>query len=176
MNSYNNYLHIERNCPWFSNVYWGFKFSYYFLAICRVWEQVVFQHLSQLSRPCLVPVLLQDLHFHNILLCTLILNPLFLWDILPTWLVILSCLRATHTCLQHSSRHLPVTAHTISLWLRCFRNIKIVFLLAACLSLLLLQLLPLDMGLEVQPAFLGETFLWILPQLLRAQLLAMMMV
>lgn len=156
---------------------WRIKVSIFliiFLQICRDWGLVVFLRLNQLSRPCLVPVLLQDLPFHNILLCTLILNPLFPWDILPTWLDILSCHKATRTCHQHSSKHLLVTARTISLWLQYFHNIKIVFLLAACRSLLLL-LLPLDMGLEVQPAFRVETSLWILPQLLREQPLAMMM-
>ena len=141
------------------------------LFVCRLWEQVVFLHLSLLRR-CLVLALLQDLLFLNTLLCTLIPNLLFLWDILPTWSAIHSCLRATRICPLLTSRDLLVTTHTISLWQQCYHNTKIVFLSAVCLNL---QLFPLDMPLGVQPVFLGETFLWIHLLHLRAQRLAMMM-
>lgn len=135
--------------------------------VFRLWEELVFLQLSQLNRPCLVPALPLDLLFLRILLCIPIPNLLFLWVTSPTWLAILSCLRVTHTCHQVFSKHLLAIAHTISLWQQqCSLNIKIVFLWAACLSLLQL---PLAMGLGTLPAFLEEIFLWIHPLLLQAQ-------
>lgn len=127
------------------------------LHSCRLWR-LVCNHFILHNITFLENESLQNTLIPITLLPTKIFNPHIHWDLLPTCMVTLICLRTRHTCHLPFSKHLLATAHTINLWLPFSLNIKGVYQSIACLSLLL-YLLGIR-TLEIQIPLL-ETMLWI---------------